>query len=186
MQATSVRYLLTGCGKVGYVKGIMTTIDRIYFALKLFSALGCGLMAGVFFAFSVFVMSGLARIPVPQGIAAMQSINITVINPVFMLVFMGTAFTCLILAVSSLVKLSQPGAIFVVVASLLYLVGTFGVTAAFNVPLNDALAGVKPNSAEGAHLWANYLSTWTLWNHVRTLASLGAMASFILALWRGA
>ena len=71
------------------------TTDRLYFALKIFSALGCGLMAGTFFAFSVFVMSALARLPAPQGIAAMQSINITVINPVFMLVFMGTALTCL-------------------------------------------------------------------------------------------
>lgn len=42
------------------------------------AALGCGLIAGVFFAFSTFVMKGLARIPTEAGVAAMQSINVTV------------------------------------------------------------------------------------------------------------
>ncbi len=68
----------------------MATVDHL-FALKLFSALGCGLMAGVFFAFSTFVMNALARLQPTQGIAAMQSINITVINPLFMAAFLGTA-----------------------------------------------------------------------------------------------
>ena len=143
-------------------------------------------MAGTFFAFSVFVMSALARLPSAQGIAAMQSINITVLNPVFMSVFMGTAASCLVVAVSSCVKWQQPGAFWLLIGSLLYLLGTFGVTIAFNVPLNDALASAKPNSVEGAHLWASYLSVWTMWNHVRTLAALGATASFVLALWQRA
>ncbi|WP_251959094.1 hypothetical protein [Nostoc commune] len=68
-----------------------------YFALKVFSALGCGLMAGVFFAFSTFVMNALARLQPVQGIVAMQSINITVINPLFMAVFLGTAAACIFL-----------------------------------------------------------------------------------------
>lgn len=160
------------------------TSDRIYFALKLFSALGCGLIAGVFFAFSVFVMSGLARLPAAQGMTAMQSINITVINPLFMTVFMGTTLSCLVLGVTSLLHWNQPGAAFLLAGALLYVVGTFGVTAAFNVPLNDALAGAKPGTAEGAQLWSNYLTVWVLWNHVRTVAALAATAAFILALWR--
>ncbi|MEH2408541.1 anthrone oxygenase family protein [Nostoc sp.] len=68
-----------------------------YFVLKLFSALGCGLIAGVFFAFSTFVMNALARLQPAQGITAMQSINITVINPLFMAVFLGTAAACILL-----------------------------------------------------------------------------------------
>ncbi|BCM91002.1 hypothetical protein IAD21_02866 [Abditibacteriota bacterium] len=159
-------------------------MDRVYFALKLFSALGCGLMAGVFFAFSVFVMSGLGRLPASQGIAAMQSINITVINPVFMLVFMGTALSCLLLGIIALVRWNQPGSAFLLAGSLLYFVGTFLVTVVFNVPLNDALAVAKPNSAEGAKLWSSYLLVWTMWNHVRTLGALAATASFIMALLR--
>ncbi|MCL1466365.1 DUF1772 domain-containing protein [Argonema galeatum A003/A1] len=160
----------------------MTTVNNSLFALKLFAALGCGLMAGVFFAFSAFVMKALTRLPPTQGIAAMQSINITVINPWFMAAFLGTAATCIFLAVSSLLKWHQPGAAYLLLGSLLYLVGTFGVTLACNVPLNEALARVEPDSTEGASLWVNYLANWTVWNHVRTFAALAAAASLMIAL----
>jgi uncharacterized membrane protein len=135
----------------------MLTVNHLLFALKLFSALGCGLMAGVFFAFSSFVMKALARLQPAQGIATMQSINITVINPLFMAVFLGTAIAC-ILVIFSLLKWHQPNATYSLVGSLLYLVGTFGVTIAFNVPLNQSLASVEPSSIEGASIWASYLA----------------------------
>lgn len=152
------------------------------FALNLFAALGCGLMAGVFFAFSVFVMSALARLQPPQGIAAMQAINITVINPLFMAVFLGTPIACIFLIISSLSKWHQPAAVYLILGSLLYLIGTFGVTIMFNVPMNEALAIVKPDSADGADLWASYLTNWTIWNHVRTTAAIAAAASLTIAL----
>jgi uncharacterized membrane protein len=150
--------------------------------LELVAALGCGLVAGVFFAFSTFVMPALARLQPPQGIAAMQSINITAINPLFMLAIFGTAAACTFLAVSSLLKWQQPGAVYLLVGSLLYLVGAVLVTGVFNVPLNDALAIVDPNSTDGANLWASYLTNWTFWNHVRTVAAIAAAALFTIAL----
>ncbi|MBN3905217.1 MAG: DUF1772 domain-containing protein [Nostoc sp. NMS1] len=156
-----------------------------YFALKLFSALGCGLIAGVFFAFSTFVMNALARLKPPQGIAAMQSINITVINPFFMAAFLGTAAACIFLLISSLLKWHQPGAAYLLLGSLLYLVGTLGVTIVFNVPLNEALAKVEPDSAEGASLWSSYLTNWIIWNHIRTVAALAAATSLTTALCLG-
>lgn len=158
------------------------TTDSLLFAFKLFTALGCGLVAGVFFAFSNFVMSALARLQPREGVAAMQSINITVINPLFMVALFGTALACLFLAVSSLLKWQQPGSIYLLVGSLLYFVGTAVVTIVFNVPLNDALAVIKPDSAEGANLWAKYLTDWTLWNHVRTVTALVASALLTIAL----
>ncbi len=160
----------------------MAMVDYSLFTLKLFSALGCGLIAGVFFAFSTFVMKALARLQPAQGIAAMQAINITVINPLFMTALFGTAVACIFLAISSLLKWHQPGTAYLLVGSLLYLVGTVGVTMAFNVPLNDALATVEPSSTDGASLWARYLTEWTLWNHVRTAAALAASASLTIAL----
>lgn len=153
------------------------------FALKLFAVLGTGLVAGVFFAFSTFVMKALARLKPPEGIAVMQSINITVINPLFMTALFGTAVICLFLAVFSLLKWHQSGSIYLLVGSLLYIVGTVGVTIVFNVPLNDALAKVAPSSTEGANLWARYLTNWTLWNHVRTIAAFLATATFAIALY---
>ena len=59
-------------------------MDGALFALTLGTALGCGTIAGVFFAFSAFVMKALHRLPAVQGIAAMQSINVVAITPAFM------------------------------------------------------------------------------------------------------
>jgi uncharacterized membrane protein len=163
---------------------------HLFFALKLLAALGCGLVAGIFFAFSTFVMSALARLQPPQGIAAMQSINIAVINPWFMTAFLGTAVACLFLSVFALLKWQQPVSAYMLVGCLLYLVGTILVTMACNVPLNDALAMVsdrpsaiaKPDSTDGANLWARYLTDWTFWNHIRTIAALAAVAVLTIAL----
>lgn len=160
----------------------MATTNHLLFALKLFSALGCGLVAGIFFAFSTFVMNALARLQPKEGIAAMQSINITAINPLFMVALFGTATACIFLAISSVLKWHQHGTAYLLVGSLLYLIGTVLVTIAFNVPLNNALAIAKPDSTEAANLWARYLTSWTIWNHVRTIAALGAAAALTIAL----
>lgn len=157
-------------------------LEHLYFPMKLIAALGCGLIAGVFFAFSTFVMKALAQQPQAQGIAAMQSINITVINPWFMTVFLGTSLVCLILIVSTFLKGQQPDAIYLLAGSLLYLIGSFGVTLVFNVPLNDALATINANSPEGANVWTKYLTNWTFWNHVRTIAALVAATLLTLAI----
>jgi uncharacterized membrane protein len=64
----------------------------------------------------------------------------------------------------------------------IYVVGMIVVTMAFNVPLNNALAAVDPSSAEGASLWSHYVKNWTLWNHIRTGASLAASVLFTVAI----
>jgi uncharacterized membrane protein len=138
-------------------------------------------MAGFFFAFSACVMWALGRIQPASGIAAMQAINVVVLNPLFLGVFFGTAILSLVLDIVALVRWSEPGSGYLVAGSLLYFVGTFLVTMIFNVPLNNRLAAVNPDSAEGKAVWAQYLSVWTAWNHVRTAASLAAAALFILA-----
>jgi uncharacterized membrane protein len=160
----------------------MATVDHLRFALMLFAALGCGIMAGVFFAFSGFVMNALSCLPPTQGIAAMQSINVAVINPLFGLAFFGTAVACVLLTVYSLLMWHKPGALYLLGGSLLYLVGTILVTMLLHVPQNDALADVDPASPDSAGLWYGYVASWTTWNHVRTTAALVATASFTIAL----
>jgi len=156
-------------------------IDRLLAVLTFVSALGCGLAAGIFYAFSALVMKALARLPAPQGIAAMQSVNLSVINPWFLVALFGPAVLCGALAVSLPFRWHRPGTLFILAGSLLYLVGTMFVTFAFNVPLNDTLATVDPASADGATRWAGYLTTWTNWNHVRTAAALIAAVSLTAA-----
>ena len=162
----------------------MTVIQNLRLPLILFAAIGSGLTAGIFFAFSTFVMRALAQQPAESGIAAMQSINITVINPWFMAAFFGPGVVGLGLAIAALRQWEQPGSLYWLAGALLYLIGTIGVTIAGNVPLNDALAVVNPNSVEGATLWAKYLTDWTLWNHVRTVAACLAAAIFTLSLYQ--
>ncbi len=160
----------------------MTIIHNLRFSLMLLTAIGSALSAGIFYAFSTFVMKALAQQPAAQGIATMQSINITVINPLFMVVFLGTGVAGIFITIVLLLQGKQPGTIYWLMGSLLYLIGTIGVTIAGNIPLNDALAIVTPNSAEGATLWARYLTDWTFWNHVRTIAAILAAALFTISL----
>ena len=157
----------------------------VVFLLTLVSALGCGLMAGAFYAFSSFVMRALARLPPAQGIAAMQSINVTAVRPAFMAGFLGTALACLGLAVLSVLDRHAPGAAWRLAGSVLYLAGCFLETIVFHVPRNDALARVDPESAEGARYWSRYLREWIPGNHVRALACVAAAALLTIALLKG-
>ena len=157
-------------------------LERILFALTFTAAIGSGLVAGIFFAFSTFVMAALGRIPPEEGIAAMQSINITVLNPAFFIAFLGTGAVCLALAAGSYVWWGEASGKLVLAASLIYLVGCIGVTMVCNVPLNNALAAAQPNTPEATTLWSRYLSTWTAWNHLRTVAPLLSAILFMAAL----
>ena len=160
----------------------MAINEQLLFALTLLAVLGCGLVAGVFLAFSSFVMKALTRLPVSDGIAAMQSINVVVIKSWFMAAFMGTAAVCVLTLIYALIRLQEPEAIFLLIGSVLYLVGTFLVTIVFNVPRNETLASVAPTDPNSARLWSGYVTSWTGWNHVRTVASLAAAGSFSIAL----
>jgi uncharacterized membrane protein len=145
-------------------------------------ALGSGLIAGVFFAFSTFVMKALGKLPAANGVAAMQSINVVVLNAWFMTAFMGTAVLSLFLFIASLMRWQEPRAAYVLAGSLLYFIGTFGVTMLFNVPRNNALAALSPSSPEASAYWPTYLSEWMFWNHVRTIAALAAAVSLVASL----
>jgi len=149
--------------------------------LTLVAALGSGVIAGVFMAFSTSVMTALGRLPPLQGIAAMQSINLVIINPWFLAPFLGTAVIGLVMAGASLLQWHTPAAPYWLAGSAIYLGGAVLVTMAANVPRNDALARVMPDSAEGMRLWAAYLSTWTSWNHVRAAAAIAAAVCFTIA-----
>ena len=151
-------------------------------ALTLVCALGCGLAAGVWFAFSAFVMDGLKRLPPGQGIAAMQAINRSAVTPLFMSALFGTALVCLALAVWAGASWHQVRAPWVLAGSLLYLVGTIGVTSAANVPLNTGLERLRPQTTAAAAQWTRYLRQWTTWNHARGVSSLAASGSLVVAL----
>lgn len=144
-------------------------------ALAIASSVTSALVGGVFFAFSVFVMRALATLPAAQGVQAMQRINITVINALFLGAFFGAA---LLLCAAAFAAQDEPSSFaWLLTSLLLYLVGSVGVTIAFNVPRNNRLASLEPASAQAADYWQVYLREWVAWNHVRCAASLLAAAA---------
>jgi uncharacterized membrane protein len=160
-------------------------MDGILFGLTLATAVACGLNGGVFFAFSTFVMAGLGRLKPSEGAAAMQSINITAVTPLFMTALFGTGLACLVLIGWGFAELDEPYAGYLIAAGAIYLIGEIALTGGYHVPRNNALARVDPASEEGARVWRTYLVEWTRMNHVRTAAGLAASALLALALQAG-
>lgn len=146
-------------------------VDFIALAVQL-AAVATAVVAGVFFAFSSFVMPALARLAPSQGIAAMQSINITAVRPAFMALLFGTALLTAALAIA---RLGDP---LVITAASIYLVGVIGVTAAAHVPRNNSLATLDPHSPLAEQAWRRYVVGWGRWNHVRWIAAAASSAVF--------
>lgn len=166
------------------MESLLESIDGLLPSLAFAAALGCGLIAGVFFAFSAFVMKALARVPPGEGISAMQSINVSVINPLFLGIFLLTALACALLIVIAVLRWEDSRAVYLLAGGGLYFVGTFLVTLIFNVPMNKALAPLRRGDPRAAAYWPHYLAGWTAWNHVRTIAALAAASLLTFAVMR--
>src|SRR3546814_7205185 len=91
-------------------------------------------------------MAGLGRMPSEQGAAAMNSINVTVINPGFMPALFGTGLLCLIVGALSLGSLGTLDGKLILGAALLHVRGCDAVTVIFNVPPNNELAATTPGN----------------------------------------
>jgi uncharacterized membrane protein len=145
-----------------------------------FCALGCGLMGGLYFAFSAFILRAFDRAGVAHAVAAMNAINVEIVRSLFMPLFLGTTLGSAALVVIGLLDSSRGGTL-LIAGGLLYVLGMFGVTMIWNVPLNNRLAASAGTPDAGA-TWSIYHVQWARWNHVRTFASTGAAAVFTAAL----
>jgi len=145
------------------------------------AAVGSGVMAGIFFIFSNTIMTALGKMPPAQGMAAMNHINVVIVNPLFAAAFLGTGLLSLAIGGVAVGRLGEPGALLALIGALLYLVGSLGVTRALSIPLNDALAAAGAAGGDVSALWADYLSRWTIFNHVRSATTFASTVLFILA-----
>jgi len=133
--------------------------------------LAYALVGGVFLAFSDFIMRSLGRTGGDGGVEAMQVINREVFRWAFMTLFLGLAPVSLAGVIFGFLNLATPGGALMALAGLSYLVGCFGVTIVFNVPMNEALGRMDVGSAATRAYWTGtYLPRWTFWNTVRTVA----------------
>ncbi|MDG1482607.1 MAG: DUF1772 domain-containing protein [Myxococcota bacterium] len=140
-------------------------------------AVAAGVSSGMMLAFSAGTMRGLSRLPEAEAVRAMQAINVSVINPLFLGVFIGTG--PLLVALSGIDLYGGSPNRYLLAATLVYVVGVVAVTILGNVPLNDRLAAVDTTTM-GPGTWDGYAGAWLRYNHTRALA--GAVASGLLTL----
>jgi len=139
------------------------------------AALGAGLMAGVYFAFSGFIMRSFDQLGFEQATNAMNAINRIILRSWFMVVFFGSTLLYLVLSAIALLNADLAGRWLLFATGLIYVVGMFVCTAMFNVPLNNRLAKEHDNDNIKSATWNLYFRQWTRWNHLRSVCSLVAL-----------
>ncbi len=140
------------------------------------AAIGAGLMAGVYFAFSAFIMRAFDRLGADRAADAMNAINEVILRSWFMALFFGSTLLYAILAAFAVFDPDLAGRWILFAAGAVYVVGMFLCTVVFNVPLNNRLAASAENDDLKADTWKHYVVYWTRWNHLRTLCSLISVA----------
>ncbi|MFD1937448.1 DUF1772 domain-containing protein [Nonomuraea mangrovi] len=157
----------------------MTTLTQI---TALLSLVLLGAMAGLFYGFTISVMPGLDAIRADQAVAAMRSVNRKILNPVFLLMYLATPVAPLATGALLLTQDVSEAGIAFLASGALYVVGSFAVTAAINVPMNNAL---EAGQGEAQRLWSAYTSRWQRWNTIRGVVSFASLitAGVGLLLW---
>lgn len=151
--------------------------------LGVFAVTGAGVVTGLLFAFSNFVMRALSSLPNEYGMFAMQRVNETIINPVFLAFFFGTPVFCILIAIKAVQHLDASGSLFLLIGAFAYLIGPFGITMLFNVPLNNKLAKAETSVAD--EVWPDYQKRWQTWNHIRTYIGVASIAMLVAGLGTG-
>ncbi len=152
--------------------------------LTLIATVGTGVAAGVFFAFSTFVMAALGRLPDSDGVRAMNAINRQAPTAWFMTALLGTAALCVVLGGWAVFRLGEQRATYLLVGAVLYLAQIL-LTGTYHVPRNNALLLVDPDALSSAESWRRYVRDWTRWNHMRTALCVAACAAFAIGLRGG-
>jgi uncharacterized membrane protein len=156
--------------------GTVRTMDTWAFVVLLAATVAAGLVAGLFYAFSVSVMPGLARGDDKTFVEGMRGINVAIINGWFMLSFIGAP---LLAGVAVIMQLGNGAPLWWTVAGFACLVAMIVLTGAVHIPMNNALM-------EGGDAYARvreaFETRWVRWNIVRTLVAIGGFASLVGAL----
>lgn len=158
-------------------------MSAVFFLLIQFAVLAYAFVGGVFLAFSDFIMRALAMAGGHSGVEAMQAINREVFRWVFMALFLGMTGVSLVIAAYGAFALTGAAGTLIMLAGLCYLMGCFGVTVVFNVPMNTALAGMEMTDATTRDYWRQtYVPRWTFWNSIRTTACAVSAALVLIGL----
>lgn len=157
-------------------------MEIVIVALLWFATVSVGIMAGIYFAFSVFVMQSLDALDRPAGMMAMQSINRIIQKSLFLPLFFLSSLACLLIAVMGVMQWGGPGVWQMITGGMLYVIGMLIVTIVGNVPLNNALEATAVDGPEAETMWRHYMRRWLPWNHVRTVSCTASLILLIGAL----
>ena len=149
-------------------------VDSVVAPSLAIAAIGAGLMAGVYFAFSGFIMRSLDQLGAAAATDAMNAINGVILRSWFTVLFFGSTLLYALLAAVAVLDSDLSGRWLLFAAGSIYVVGMFLCTALFNVPLNNQLAKAAGDDGAQAGTWTRYYKHWTRWNHLRTACSLVA------------
>ena len=141
------------------------------------TTLASGLMAGLFYAWSISVTPGLSKVEDKNYLHSFQSMNQAIINPIFLICFMGLA---VLLPLISYLSFNSIVFEYVLSASIIYMLGVMAVTFLGNIPLNNNLDSLEIDSmsAEQISTFRNgFENKWNKLNYIRTISS---SLSFIL------
>merc|ERR1712038_662073 len=150
-------------------------LDSRLEAIILTSVILNSMAAGIIFIFSNTIMPSLATLDDDVGINIMNKFNVVIVNPLFLIAFFGgliSAYPARIMWKQP-DEFSKPARYYAVAMTLVFFFGEFMVTSLQNVPRNNALLAVDPESEEGANYWENqFLKGWVAWNTVRCIFSV--------------
>jgi uncharacterized membrane protein len=144
-------------------------------------AMATGLVAGVFLAFSDFVMKSLFASQPAAGAEAMQIINREVYSSIFMVLLIGMIPVSAGIAIYGYLYLEAPVSGYLVIAGVLYVFGVFVATAVGNIPMNQRLEAMPQGGAEAQAYWPDYVRGWVRWNHLRWVSALGTSTCYGIA-----
>ncbi|MEM9466004.1 MAG: anthrone oxygenase family protein [Actinomycetota bacterium] len=148
------------------------------------AAIASGLSAGLFYGWRVSVIPGTAQTSAAAYVETMQRVNVAIINPAFLVVFMGVPVLVGLAAVVQFADDDTTAGTLLAVAVVVYLTTTVATTATRNIPLNDALdafdlTGASPEDVEAER--ARYERPWNRWHDVRTVSSVVAFVLVVVA-----
>ena len=150
--------------------------------ILLLAALTTALIAGLFYGWSVAVAPGLCKLADREYLSAMQSLNETIQNALFLASFMGALLLLPLSAVSQGRSSISPRFWLLACAAVVYILGVFAVTVAGNVPLNNGLAAFRLDGAGAEEVQQQRALFEGPWNRLHAVRTFSVIASLVLTL----
>lgn len=154
----------------------------LYQIFQIVAVLLTGLVAGLFYSYACSITSALGRLPDREYVMAFQSIDKAILNAWFFASFMGSLIALPLATWLSYRADVNTSFWLLLSATVLYVVGVFGVTMFGNVPLNNILARLNMDTATQQELFSLREKFEAPWNRLNLIRTIAAVLSFIMAI----